>query len=73
EQQMGLCAICRTRAATHVDHDHRLARIHPHAEGRYCPKCFRGMTCANCNTALGMMKDRSDWLRAAAVYVDRRQ
>ncbi|MBV8387310.1 MAG: endonuclease, partial [Acidimicrobiia bacterium] len=42
--QGGLCAICRSRSAVHVDHDHYSGRV-------------RALLCFNCNGALGHMLD----------------
>ncbi|MGH2693878.1 MAG: endonuclease VII domain-containing protein [Actinomycetota bacterium] len=42
--QGGLCAICKERPATQVDHDHRTKKV-------------RGIVCLNCNAAMGALKD----------------
>ena len=55
--QGGLCAICRTAPAAHVDHDHRTGRV-------------RALLCFNCNGGLGQFKDDPAVLRAAADYVE---
>lgn len=57
------CAICRNEGngrALCVDHDHSTGEV-------------RGLLCAGCNAAIGMMKDSPLRLRAAAAYLDRRQ
>lgn len=72
-EQGGLCALCRSRPGSHADHDHVLAALHPHAPGRYCPRCFRGMLCLQCNTALGLLGDDPARMRAAADYVETRR
>jgi hypothetical protein len=66
ESQGGRCAICRTdepggKHNTHfmVDHDHETGEV-------------RGFLCGACNVALGVMKDDSVRLRAAADYLDER-
>ncbi|MGY1623043.1 endonuclease VII domain-containing protein [Geodermatophilus sp. SYSU D00965] len=58
EAQDGLCAICNTASAAHVDHDHETGRV-------------RELLCFNCNGGLGQFKDDPDVLRAAAGYVER--
>ena len=58
EAQGGLCAICRTAPAAHVDHDHDTGMI-------------RELLCFNCNGGLGQFKDDPEVLRAAADYVER--
>jgi hypothetical protein len=56
--QGGVCAVCRTAPAVHVDHDHRTGRV-------------RELLCFNCNGGLGQFKDDPAVLRAAAGYVER--
>jgi hypothetical protein len=56
--QGGLCAVCRTAPAAHVDHDHVTGRV-------------RALLCFNCNGGLGQFKDDPGTLRAAAGYVER--
>jgi hypothetical protein len=62
-EQNGKCKICgstdpRGRGGNfHVDHDHE-------------SKSIRGLLCSFCNTALGLMEDSPDRLRAAAKYVE---
>lgn len=58
EAQGGVCAICRTAPAVHVDHDHVTGKV-------------RGMLCFSCNAALGHFKDDPVVLRRAADYLDR--
>lgn len=55
-QQDGLCAICRTAPAAHVDHDHRTGKV-------------RALLCFNCNGGLGQFHDDPHLLHAAAYYV----
>ncbi len=57
EQQGGLCAICESAPAKHVDHDHATGTV-------------RALLCFNCNGGLGQFKDEPDVLRAAAAYVE---
>ncbi|WP_081788657.1 endonuclease VII domain-containing protein [Candidatus Blastococcus massiliensis] len=54
--QDGLCAICRSAPANHVDHDHSTGAV-------------RALLCFNCNGGLGQFRDDPDVLRAAAEYV----
>jgi hypothetical protein len=54
--QGGLCAICKTAPANHVDHDHATGAV-------------RALLCFNCNGGLGQFKDDPHVLRAAAEYV----
>lgn len=58
EAQGGLCAICRTAPARHVDHDHESGVV-------------RDLLCFGCNGGLGQFKDDPAVLRAAADYVER--
>ncbi|MGY1733659.1 endonuclease VII domain-containing protein [Geodermatophilus sp. SYSU D01045] len=55
-EQGGLCAICVTAPAEHVDHDHVTGRV-------------RALLCFGCNGGLGQFKDDPVVLRAAARYV----
>jgi hypothetical protein len=55
--QGGLCAICGTAPAVHVDHDHATNEL-------------RQLLCFNCNGGLGQFKDDPAVLRAAARYVE---
>lgn len=62
EAQGGRCAICRSTPDSKrlaVDHDHQTGQI-------------RGLLCANCNRALGLMKDNVDRLAAAIEYLTRK-
>jgi hypothetical protein len=64
ESQGGGCAICgRTTHGKglkrlYVDHDHKTQAV-------------RGVLCASCNRAIGLMQDDSERLRKAADYLDR--
>jgi hypothetical protein len=57
DAQGGVCAICRTAPAVHVDHDHATGKV-------------RGMLCFSCNAALGHFKDEPAVLRRAARYLE---
>jgi hypothetical protein len=56
--QHGICAICQTLPAVHVDHDHGTGNV-------------RGLLCFRCNAALGQFGDEAFVLRRAARYLDR--
>ena len=56
ESQDGLCAICKSEPAVHVDHDHASGGV-------------RALLCFNCNGGLGQFKDNPEVLHAAAYYV----
>lgn len=61
--QGGVCAICKragTRRALAVDHNHSTRKI-------------RGLLCGKCNTALGLLQDSPEFLRAAADYIERHE
>jgi hypothetical protein len=55
-EQGGLCAICKSAPAVHVDHDHATGAV-------------RALLCFNCNGGLGQFKDDPETLHAAAFYV----
>ncbi|MFI6465032.1 endonuclease VII domain-containing protein [Streptomyces sp. NPDC050538] len=55
--QAGVCCICLSAPAAHVDHCHKTGRV-------------RGVLCFSCNAALGQFKDRPDAIRRAATYVE---
>jgi hypothetical protein len=55
-EQGGLCAICKTAPAAHVDHDHATGAV-------------RALLCFGCNGGLGQFKDDPTFLHAAAYYV----
>src|SRR5688572_15346992 len=54
--QGGVCSICKTAPAQHVDHDHVTGKV-------------RALLCFNCNGGLGQFRDDPAVLRAAADYV----
>jgi len=56
EAQGGLCAICRSAPAIHIDHDHATGAV-------------RGMLCFRCNAALGQLGDSPATLVRAARYL----
>jgi hypothetical protein len=68
KRQDGKCAICLEkehrpdrRSGTKslaVDHDHKTGAV-------------RGLLCADCNTALGLLDDSPDLIRSAMAYLER--
>jgi hypothetical protein len=56
--QHGVCAICQTAPAAHVDHDHQTDKV-------------RGQLCFRCNAALGQLGDDPLVVRRAARYLER--
>lgn len=57
-QQGGLCAICRNRPATEMDHDHSTGIL-------------RGILCRPCNLGLGGLQDSPQVLSNALFYLKR--
>ncbi|WP_347239676.1 endonuclease VII domain-containing protein [Streptomyces sp. L2] len=55
--QRGICCICLTAPAVHVDHCHKTGRV-------------RGVLCFNCNSAIGKLRDDPDAVRRAAAYLE---
>jgi hypothetical protein len=67
--QGGACAICRQperrpRNNRTGEPPRRLAVDHDHASGS-----VRGLLCADCNRAIGLMNDNPETLRAASDYL----
>lgn len=56
-RQSGLCAICQSAPAVHVDHCHVTGKI-------------RGSLCFPCNGGLGQFKDSPDVLKRAVAYLE---
>ena len=54
------CEICQTRLSTSAmaDHDHQSGK-------------FRGVLCRSCNFGLGYLKDSSELLESASLYLNR--
>lgn len=52
----GMCAVCRIKLATVVDHNHKTMRV-------------RGLLCHSCNTGLGMFGDSVETLLNAIAYL----
>lgn len=65
--QNNSCAICFrsfNETTIQVDHDHK------HCPGTFgCNICVRGLLCSNCNTAIGLFKDKVMLLNNAAGYL----
>jgi len=57
EKQDGKCAICRRMAKLHIDHCHPKERT-------------RGLLCASCNLAIGLLKEDLGTLRNAIFYIE---
>lgn len=69
--QRGRCPIC-LRALPEppvVDHDHELARSHPHPVTRGCARCVRALLCDDCNLLLGRARDDEAVLMRARAYL----
>jgi len=56
-KQDGLCAICKSKPAIHIDHDHITNKV-------------RGLLCNNCNTGLGMFGDNTSLMAAGIKYLE---
>jgi hypothetical protein len=54
--QDGICAICASAPAEHIDHDHRTGLV-------------RALLCGRCNRGIGMFDDDPARLRDAADYL----
>ncbi len=54
----GVCAVCTSGPAAHVDHDHSTGSV-------------RGLLCFRCNAALGQLGDDPAVIRRAAAYIER--
>lgn len=70
-QQSNRCLVCAgPLVEVQVDHDHELAKSHPHPVSRGCKACVRGLLCRPCNSMLGFARDDPDTLRSAADYIE---
>lgn len=65
-RQNGKCFICQTEGFTMAEH-HRLKLVvdHCHTTGT-----VRGLLCHNCNRALGLLKDNTEYLNRAIKYLE---
>lgn len=70
-RQRGLCPVCGDPlgATYSIDHDHALARTHPHGEMTGCGSCVRGALHLECNSVVGFARDRPETLEGAARYL----
>lgn len=57
-KQDGLCAICRLKVPTDVDHSAKTGHV-------------RGLLCRPCNLGLGMFADNPSRMQAAIAYLNR--
>ncbi|WP_308426487.1 endonuclease VII domain-containing protein [Streptomyces fuscichromogenes] len=55
--QGGVCCICQSAPAVHVDHCHKTGRV-------------RGVLCFNCNSAIGLLRDNPETINRAADYLE---
>jgi hypothetical protein len=66
--QNGVCAICQKECKTTkglaIDHDHRCC-----PQDKSCGKCIRGLLCANCNGAIGMLQEDISIIKKAIEYL----
>lgn len=58
--QNGMCAICENPGSLCIDHCHKTGNV-------------RGLLCRQCNTALGMSRDRIDLLEKMIVYLKKQE
>ena len=64
DSQNGVCAVCKGNCLT----GRKLSVDHNHATGK-----VRGLLCAKCNSALGMVNDRIDLLEELVSYLKNHQ
>lgn len=50
------CAICNSDAYLHIDHDHKTGQV-------------RGILCARCNTAIGLLNESEELFNSAIQYL----
>lgn len=62
--QTNLCAICK-QTGRHIRFD-KLCVDHDHSTGK-----VRGLLCGKCNSAIGLLADNPELLRAAADYLEK--
>jgi len=61
------CVICGSRLGKlAIDHSHKCCASLP-----TCGECVRDLLCPNCNTALGLLKEDRQRIRALADYVEK--
>lgn len=59
------CSTCGSKSGLSLDHDHKVCN-----GKRVCEKCFRGILCMPCNTALGSIKDNKEVLKNMIKYLE---
>lgn len=72
EAQGHACAMCREPFGDdfpHADHDHNCHEGQPKARAKACEKCFRGLLCMRCNTALGYIEKYGELAQAYLARV----
>ena len=72
ENQGGKCAICGGDSGVRtfsIDHDHNCCP----GTAESCGKCVRGLLCGRCNTAIGLLKENPETIRAALRYIEKHQ
>lgn len=63
--QGGAC-VCGRDDKLWIDHDHSCCN-----GDHTCGKCFRGLLCPQCNSAIGLCGDDPERLRLLADYLDK--
>lgn len=68
ESQNGVCAICKQVCKSNkmlaIDHDHNCC-----PGDKSCGQCIRGLLCANCNGAIGMLQEDPIIIKRAMEYI----
>lgn len=59
------CQICGATKNLCIDHDHAIC-----SGKRVCEKCFRGVLCSSCNSALGLLKENKNTLENMIEYLE---
>ena len=59
----GRCHSCQVRPATDIDHNHSCC-----SNAMSCGSCVRGILCAQCNTALGLLQDNRELISKLLAY-----
>jgi len=58
------CYSCTSKERLTLDHDHTIC-----SDKKACEKCFRGVLCHKCNTALGLLGDDLNKIMNLATYL----
>ena len=61
----GKCWICKDSPGTQIDHDHKCCN-----KTHSCGKCVSGILCLTCNTAIGLLRDDKEILKAGIEYLE---